>query len=107
MDRSKAKKTSVPDHIVVNGFHVSTHEIRFVPEARAAGVSQEPLPPHTVRFRPSPRFKGFEIPPILAHPGVRRKQREQKVFVQKQPVWLRFNGARNLRTEARQSLDAG
>ena len=32
-NRSEAEKTYLFDHVVVDGFHPSAHQVRFVPEA--------------------------------------------------------------------------
>src|SRR5947199_9922601 len=93
-------------HVVVYGFHPTAHEISLVPKSGSPGVFQEVLPPDAMRFRARPPLKGFEIPPILAHAEMRRKQTEEKVLVKQQPLRLCIDGLQNSRTSASDRLQA-
>ena len=70
-----------------------------MPEAGAAPVSQELLPPLPVRQGPSPPLEGVEVTPVLTHSRMRREQREQQVLVQQQAVGLLFDRLADFRTE--------
>src|SRR5215813_3766344 len=57
-------------HVDVDGLYLPAAEIRLMPEAGAAPVPQELLPPLPVRQGPGPALEGIEITPVLAHSRV-------------------------------------
>ena len=57
-----------------------------MPEARPAGVAQEPAPPFLVRERAGPALERVEVAPVLAHTGVGRAQGVPQRLVPEEPV---------------------
>lgn len=57
-----------------------------------------------VRLRPA--FQGSEVAPLLAHADVRRHERPQEVFVEKQTVRLLFDGPRDVRIETEEGFQS-
>src|SRR5439155_17379609 len=82
-------------------------EIRFVPEAGAAGVFEEVLPPNAMRFGAGPLHEGVEIAPVLAHAEMHGKKRVKEIFVAQEAFGFGGGGLGDLRAEAEKSLDAG
>ena len=110
--RRKAHETYWIRYIVVDGFHAALHEIGFVPEACAAGVTQEFFPPFAMRGGASPSKKRLRIAPILAHACVHGKQGEEKVLVEQEAIRCGgdragdFGAETEERLETRQPIDA-
>src|ERR1700733_573511 len=106
-DGSEAHESDGLRHIVVDGFHAALHEIGLVPEAGAAGVAQEILPPFTMGLGARPGKKCFRIAPVLAHAGMHGKERENKVLVQQQAIRRGVDRVGDLRPEAEECLQTG
>src|SRR5262245_15650880 len=79
--RSKRCEAERLGQVVVDGFHVAVAVVGFVPEASAAGVFQEILPPLAVRIGASPLHKGVGVAPVLAHAQMHGKKREKQEFM--------------------------
>src|SRR5262252_3765116 len=88
-----------PRHVDVDRLYLAAPEVGLVPEASAAPVSQELLPPLPVRQGAGPALEGVEVTPVLTHSRVGREQREQHGLVQQQTVGLRFDRLADLRAE--------
>src|SRR4051812_31619279 len=102
--RGEREKSSRLDHIVVDGFHAAAHEVRFVPEAGPARVSEKLAPPFAMRVGPRPSLQRIEVAPVLAHAGVRWKHRKQKILVKQQAIRPCLDGIRNPGTKAEYSF---
>src|SRR5262245_25290211 len=50
LDRREVQHADRLRHVVVDGFDAAAHEVRLVPEAGAAGILQELLPPDPMRL---------------------------------------------------------
>ena len=86
VDGSKPQKPDVLDHVVVDRFHASVHEVGFVPEARSARVPEELPPPCAVRFRARPGFERIEVTPLLGASRHAAAGAKQQGLVQQQPI---------------------
>jgi hypothetical protein len=93
------------------GFVTSSYIASMPPPMKYVSC-QKPAPPESrrkcchqilVRNRSRPALERFEIAPIPPHASVQEEQREDRVFVQKQPIRLLLHCALN----ARPKLDHG
>jgi len=104
-ERSEGAEAQRLRDVVVDGFHAAVAVIGFVPEASAAGILQEFLPPFAVRVGARPFHEGVNVAPVLAHADVHGKEGIEQVLVAEEAVGPGRGGVRDLRAEADESFD--
>src|ERR1700761_8411471 len=103
--RCKGHETYGLSYIVVDSFHPALHEISFMPEACATGVTQKFFPPFAMRGGTSPGKKRLRVAPVLTHACVHGKEREEKIFVEQQTIRRNDDGVRDLGAKAEERLE--
>src|SRR5208337_706866 len=92
--------------VIVYCLHAAAHEVSLVPKAGAARVAQEVLPPLLMGQRASPSLDRFEVPPILAHPGVWRQQGKDEVLMEEKTVRFQIDRFPDHRSQCQQGSQA-